>query len=436
MYCVARAGSCRRPATSGSQRPGGTPTGAPPPQRPAMLVAATRRSAALKPGLSAAGMAAAASDGDGWFAPLAAGGAPPFPPGGFFGGSGGDGGGAPAARWRSLPQYWSDGLVKAAAGVGANLGALSTAAVKGASVWRISAMSGPDSTEEAQSMPSGAVGEKISASGGGNGGGPASGSGKLKLVSGAFMLPHPEKMAKGGEDAYFISDCGHVTGVADGVGGWAEVGVDAGAYSRLLMKNCQGAAAKETVVEESSPLRILKQAYGQTHVQGSSTACIVAMGNDTVHAANLGDSGLIIVRGERIIFKSPQQQHDFNFPFQLGSEAGMSDPPEAAAMFSVPVLEGDIVIMGTDGLFDNVFTDEIAHLAAVNKAGGADPAKSAKSIGTLAHVAAKDTEMMSPFGMAAQQVGFMFKGGKMDDITVVVSYITAVDADAGVKSKL
>lgn len=34
------------------------------------------------------------------------------------------------------------------------------------------------------------------------------------------------------------------------------------------------------------------------------------------------------------------------------------------------------------------------------------------------------------------QVGFMFKGGKMDDITVVVSYITAVDADAGVKSKL
>lgn len=30
----------------------------------------------------------------------------------------------------------------------------------------------------------------------------------------------------------------------------------------------------------------------------------------------------------------------------------------------------------------------------------------------------------------------MFKGGKMDDITVVVSYITAVDADAGVKSKL
>lgn len=40
-----------------------------------------------------------------------------------------------------------------------------------------------------------------------------------------------------------------------------------------------------------------------------------------------------------------------------------------------------------------------------NKAGGADPAKSAKSIGTLAHVAAKDTEMMSPFGMAAQQAG-------------------------------
>lgn len=42
----------------------------------------------------------------------------------------------------------------------------------------------------------------------------------LILVSGAACFPHPEKLEKGGEDAYFIADDGLSVGVADGVGGW------------------------------------------------------------------------------------------------------------------------------------------------------------------------------------------------------------------------
>ena len=37
------------------------------------------------------------------------------------------------------------------------------------------------------------------------------------------MIPHPAKADRGGEDAYFICDRGSCMGVADGVGGWAEV---------------------------------------------------------------------------------------------------------------------------------------------------------------------------------------------------------------------
>lgn len=51
----------------------------------------------------------------------------------------------------------------------------------------------------------------------------------LLLYSGVSMLPHPEKMDKGGEDAFFIADNAQAVGVADGVGGWADIGVDAGA---------------------------------------------------------------------------------------------------------------------------------------------------------------------------------------------------------------
>ena len=52
-----------------------------------------------------------------------------------------------------------------------------------------------------------------------------------------------------------------------------------------------------------------------------------------LHAANLGDSGFILIRNGRTIFKSPVQQHQFNIPFQL--ESGGSDPPSAAEVLTI-----------------------------------------------------------------------------------------------------
>jgi serine/threonine protein phosphatase PrpC len=56
------------------------------------------------------------------------------------------------------------------------------------------------------------------------------------------MIPHPAKVDKGGEDAFFIAESGLCVGVADGVGGWAEVGVDPGLYSSELMQRAEDTA--------------------------------------------------------------------------------------------------------------------------------------------------------------------------------------------------
>ena len=47
------------------------------------------------------------------------------------------------------------------------------------------------------------------------------------------MIPHPEKAEKGGEDAGYASLS--YLAVADGVGGWADSGVDPGLYSKKLI---------------------------------------------------------------------------------------------------------------------------------------------------------------------------------------------------------
>lgn len=42
-----------------------------------------------------------------------------------------------------------------------------------------------------------------------------------------------------------------------------------------------------------------------------------------------------MLRGGQVVFHSPQQQHDFNFPFQIGSFDSMSDPPQASQRFEL-----------------------------------------------------------------------------------------------------
>ena len=46
------------------------------------------------------------------------------------------------------------------------------------------------------------------------------------------MNPHPAKKYKGGEDAACLST--RMLSVADGVGGWADQGVDPAIYSKRL----------------------------------------------------------------------------------------------------------------------------------------------------------------------------------------------------------
>ena len=53
--------------------------------------------------------------------------------------------------------------------------------------------------------------------------------------AGLHIQPHYQKVAKGGEDAASVSE--NILAVADGVGGWAESGIDPAIFSKRLCKN-------------------------------------------------------------------------------------------------------------------------------------------------------------------------------------------------------
>lgn len=56
---------------------------------------------------------------------------------------------------------------------------------------------------------------------------------RLVSLAASAMLPHPDKLDTGGEDACFVNSLGQgAFGVADGVGGWAADGIDPAPFSR------------------------------------------------------------------------------------------------------------------------------------------------------------------------------------------------------------
>ncbi|XP_047267392.1 probable protein phosphatase 2C 55 [Capsicum annuum] len=156
----------------------------------------------------------------------------------------------------------------------------------------------------------------------------------------------------------------------------------------------------------------------------TGTACIIALTDQGLHAINLGDSGFMLVRDGSTVFGSPVQQHDFNFTYQLES-GNAGDSPSSGEVFKIPVAPGDVIIAGTDGLFDNLYNNDISAVVGHATRAGLPPQVVAQKIAALARQRAQDQKQANPFSAAAQEAGFRYHGGKLDDVTMVVAYITS-----------
>lgn len=71
-----------------------------------------------------------------------------------------------------------------------------------------------------------------------------------------------------------------------------------------------------------------------------------------LHAANIGDSGFLLMRKNGQILKtvarSAEQCHQFNFPYQIGTGG---DHPSKAEVYTADIENNDIVVLGTDGYY-------------------------------------------------------------------------------------
>ena len=116
--------------------------------------------------------------------------------------------------------------------------------------------------------------------------------------------------------------------------------------------------------------------------------------------------------------------------FVLFGRRGCVHAVQAVQTYCVDIKPGDVIITGTDGLLDNVFNDRSAKLVWDAKSRGATPGVAAQQLAVLASARALDPLYQSPFAKAAMKSGFFYRGGKVDDITVVISYVLPGEAPA------
>lgn len=277
-----------------------------------------------------------------------------------------------------------------------------------------------------------------------------------------YQKTHPGKASQGHRDADATLSSPMLLGVADGVSQIEEYGIDSSALPRELLARCEELAAELLVPGKANesepyggPISLLRAAWEATESMGSTTALLAVMDNSTrihgklhpmVAVITVGDCELLMLRRypshvsplEECFHTEMQRIDGHNqTPLQLARVDDRIDPEftedltlevidQGSAVHCISAYAGDIIIMGSDGTFDNLFLDELVDICnAILPPRGArfsptDPsllALLAQRIVEEAH--AKSHER--PGGrLRDAPIG---PGGKMDDTCVVVGEV-------------
>eukprot|EP00913_Durusdinium_trenchii_P010448 g9795.t1 len=203
------------------------------------------------------------------------------------------------------------------------------------------------------------------------------------------------------------------------------------------------------------PVALLKEAYEETESLGSTTILLAVLDNSTrvhgklhpmVAVLTIGDCEMLMMRrldGRQsplqAVFHTEMQRIDGHSqtPLQLARVDDRVDPEfdeelalevieRGSAVHCVSAYEGDILVLGSDGVFDNLYLEEIVEIVnetlPIPKPG---PFVATQPV-LLSHLArrlvdeAHAKSEVGLYGLPDTPIGL---GGKMDDTSVVVGEV-------------
>lgn len=248
--------------------------------------------------------------------------------------------------------------------------------------------------------------------------------------------------------------------VFDGVGGASGPQIDVTAFVHALSDECNKLAMLGRI---ETPSEMLTRTWENTllrkpPVYGASTATILMLDSstNTLTGVQYGDSSYMVLRsdgddGYTVVVDFADQddtQSAWNRPHQLSAHSNewyiekmvkeKVDPtPERIEMFrrlmseidqdhvirtTHQVHEGDIIILCSDGVCDNVYSLEIAELAEDVEPNAEEISKAIVNL-TVNKIVLNDHSYLTPYEEGAEKKGVDVEGPKPDDVTVVVAIV-------------
>mmetsp|Transcript_83868 Transcript_83868/g.132501 ORF Transcript_83868/g.132501 Transcript_83868/m.132501 type:complete len:448 (-) Transcript_83868:139-1482(-) len=278
-----------------------------------------------------------------------------------------------------------------------------------------------------------------------------------------FQQTHPKKAAQakklGRKDADATLVSPMLLGIADGVSQIEEFGIDASILPNDLLDAIEEQAIAQLLPGQETeeylgPISMMRDAYEATDSLGSTTILTATMDNSTrihgklhpmIAVCSIGDCEILVLRrnGEGrlcVAFHTEMQRIDGNAqsPLQLARVDETVDPdfdPSVAieviergsAVHCVSAFEGDIVILGSDGVFDNLFIDEIVSICDASMPPKSSTSKfkpvSRRVLGDVARQIVYASHSKTQMINGAYMDTPIGRGGKIDDTSCVVSEV-------------
>lgn len=145
-------------------------------------------------------------------------------------------------------------------------------------------------------------------------------------------------------------------------------------------------------------------------IVGSSTASFLSIVGNRLQANNFGDSGYLILEktesGYQVVAKSESKQTSFNRPYQLTLDQNHQHFVTDGNLFNghlngIWLKDGYLVIVASDGLFDNVYEDEILNL--ITQLNTLDVSLISRELVKLAYENSVSSNIDTPYGQAYEK---------------------------------
>eukprot|EP00397_Hematodinium_sp_SG-2012_P043520 GEMP01048394.1.p1 GENE.GEMP01048394.1~~GEMP01048394.1.p1 ORF type:complete len:364 (+),score=95.91 GEMP01048394.1:168-1259(+) len=206
----------------------------------------------------------------------------------------------------------------------------------------------------------------------------------LRFLGSQCSRQHPLKTKMG---AIFADACelsSTMLGICDGVSEVQNFGIDPALLPKELLLRCKELIESKELSERSPEpnyqfnksrshqlwLRdLLEEAYFQTSSEGSTTVLLAAIEEGKLVTVNIGDSGLLLLRPNTdgnytIVYRTEPLRYDQNRPYQVGRMKGVQKSQiefviRQGVVERAEIRHGDVLVLGSDGLFDNLYEEEV-----------------------------------------------------------------------------